>query len=245
MYSYTYIYIYIYMYSYSYIYIYIYIYICIRIHIHIYIYVFVFIFIYIYICIHIHIYIYIYVFSCIHILMHTYSHAYIFSCIHILMYTYIFIYTYSYIHIHIHIHIHTHTYTHTPISIYTYIHRCISKNLNIMEKVFIFCNLIFKKKQTFLYSRFIAHKLKYFKMFFFFYSDVTTYSLGKCKIQYLNLNIFSKINQKKIYKTEMFKISKVGLIMHSILGWGSICMNYCFNAAWHGGDQPVALLRRY
>ncbi len=35
-----------------------------------------------------------------------------------------------------------------------------------MEKVFIFCNLI-KKKQTFFYSRFIAHKLKYFKSFCF------------------------------------------------------------------------------
>ncbi len=26
-------------------------------------------------------------------------------------------------------------------------------------------------------------------------------------------------------------------------GWASFCMNYCINAAWHGGDQPVALLR--
>ncbi len=40
-----------------------------------------------------------------------------------------------------------------------------------------------------------------------------------------NYNIFWKINQKKIYKAEMFKISKVGLIMHSIHGWGSFCMN--------------------
>ncbi len=31
--------------------------------------------------------------------------------------------------------------------------------------------------------------------------------------------------------------------MHSILGWASFCMNYCINAAWHGVDQPVALLR--
>ncbi len=33
--------------------------------------------------------------------------------------------------------------------------------------------------------------------------------------------------------------------MQSILGWGSFCMNYGFNAAWHGGDQPVALQRHY
>ncbi len=31
--------------------------------------------------------------------------------------------------------------------------------------------------------------------------------------------------------------------VHSILGWASFCMNYCINAARHGGDQPVALLR--
>ncbi len=31
--------------------------------------------------------------------------------------------------------------------------------------------------------------------------------------------------------------------MHSILGWASFCMNYCINAAWHGGNQPVALFR--
>ncbi len=31
--------------------------------------------------------------------------------------------------------------------------------------------------------------------------------------------------------------------MHSILGRASFCMNYCINAAWHRGDQPVALLR--
>ncbi len=31
--------------------------------------------------------------------------------------------------------------------------------------------------------------------------------------------------------------------MHSILGCASFCLNYCINAAWHGGDQPVALLR--
>ncbi len=28
-----------------------------------------------------------------------------------------------------------------------------------------------------------------------------------------------------------------------ILGWASFCMNYCINVAWHGGNQPVALIR--
>ncbi len=36
---------------------------------------------------------------------------------------------------------------------------------------------------------------------------------------------------------------KVCSFLHSILGWASFRMNYCINAAWHGGNQPVALLR--
>ncbi len=35
------------------------------------------------------------------------------------------------------------------------------------------------------------------------------------------------------------------LYMYSILGRGFFCFNYCLNAAWHGGDQFVALLRWY
>ncbi len=31
--------------------------------------------------------------------------------------------------------------------------------------------------------------------------------------------------------------------MHSILDWASFCLNYCINAARHGDDQTVALLR--
>ncbi len=31
--------------------------------------------------------------------------------------------------------------------------------------------------------------------------------------------------------------------VHSILGSVSFLMNDCINAAWHGVDQPVALLR--
>lgn len=31
--------------------------------------------------------------------------------------------------------------------------------------------------------------------------------------------------------------------MHSVLNWASICLNHCSNAARHGGDHTVALLR--
>ena len=46
----------------------------------------------------------------------------------------------------------------------------------------------------------------------------------------------------------MFKYGNVSLLkctflcMHSVVGWGSFCMNYCINAR-HGVDQPSALLR--
>ncbi len=69
-------------------------------------------------------------------------------------------------------------------------------------------------------------------------SDGYNLQLRKIKNSvYKQIYIFPKTNQKK-----MLKISKVGLNMHSILNGDSFCMNYCFNAVWHGGDQPVALL---
>ncbi len=41
-----------------------------------------------------------------------------------------------------------------------------------------------------------------------------------------------------------FRLLKIMFIsMYSILGWASFCMNYCINAAWHGENQSVALLR--
>ncbi len=47
---------------------------------------------------------------------------------------------------------------------------------------------------------------------------------------------------KKIYRNvRLLKIMFIS--MYSILGWASFCLNYCINAAWHGGNQPVALLR--
>ncbi len=84
---------------------------------------------------------------------------------------------------------------------------------------------------------------------------VTTCSLGKLKMQYLKkLNIFSKTNQKKIYKTEMFKISKVGLIMHSILDGApfaritaSIWRGIEAISLWHWGviEAQVALIAAF
>ncbi len=58
------------------------------------------------------------------------------------------------------------------------------------------------------------------------------------------IRILHKINRKFIFLNRKVSLLKGMFIsMHSILGWASFCMNYCINAAWHGGNQPVALLR--
>ncbi len=55
--------------------------------------------------------------------------------------------------------------------------------------------------------------------------------------------ILHKINNKKDIFNRNVRLLKSMFTMHSILGWGSFCMNYCINAAWHGGNRPVAPLR--
>ncbi len=56
--------------------------------------------------------------------------------------------------------------------------------------------------------------------------------------------ILLKINKKIYILNRNISLQKSMLIsMNSILGWASFCMNYCINAVWHGGNQPVALLR--
>ncbi len=58
------------------------------------------------------------------------------------------------------------------------------------------------------------------------------------------IRIFHKINKKKDILSRNVKLLKMMFIsMHSILGWASFFMNYCINAAWHGGNQSMALLR--
>ncbi len=49
--------------------------------------------------------------------------------------------------------------------------------------------------------------------------------------------------KKDILNKNVRLLESMFISTHLILGWASFCMNYCINAAWHGGDQPVALLR--
>ncbi len=48
---------------------------------------------------------------------------------------------------------------------------------------------------------------------------------------------------KNIYFKNVRLLKSMLIYMHLILGWASFCMNYCINAACHGDNQPVALLR--
>ncbi len=63
----------------------------------------------------------------------------------------------------------------------------------------------------------------------------------------------NSVSQKRILEYYIRSIKKdilnrnvrllESMFIYSILGWASFCINYCINAAWHGGDQSVALLR--
>ncbi len=56
------------------------------------------------------------------------------------------------------------------------------------------------------------------------------------------IRILHKINIKKDIFTRNVRLLKSMFISnHSIFGWASFYINYCINAAWHGGNQPVAL----
>ncbi len=58
------------------------------------------------------------------------------------------------------------------------------------------------------------------------------------------IRILHKINKKKDILDRNVRLLKSMLIsMHSILGWGSFCINYCISAAWYWVNQPVAPLR--
>ncbi len=67
----------------------------------------------------------------------------------------------------------------------------------------------------------------------------------KPKIRFLRkLDYYIRsINKKDILNRNVRILKSMFISMHSILGWASFCMNYCISAAWHGVNQPVALLR--
>ncbi len=63
------------------------------------------------------------------------------------------------------------------------------------------------------------------------------------KTQNSVLEYYIRSIKKDILNSNVRLLKSMFISMHSILGWASFCMNYCINAAWHGDNQPVALLR--
>ncbi len=60
----------------------------------------------------------------------------------------------------------------------------------------------------------------------------------------LKIRILNKINKKKDILNGKSQASEKYVHFYALNTWlGSFCMNYCINAAWHGVNQPVALLR--
>ncbi len=114
------------------------------------------------------------------------------------------------------------------------------KNVEYHEKGQYFLPLISESETHVLY-RFITHRVKYFKPLFLEILMIMTETQNSVsqKIRILHkINTFYFILNRNVRLLKSMFIS-----MHSILGWASFYINYCINAAWHGDNQPVALLR--
>ncbi len=113
-----------------------------------------------------------------------------------------------------------------------------------MKKVNISLSIISESETHILY-RFITNRVKYFKPLFLDIFD--DYGLQIIKTQNSvsqKIWILHKIN-KNIYilNRNVRLLKSMFISINSILGWAFFCMNYCINAAWHGDNQPVTLLR--
>ncbi len=108
-----------------------------------------------------------------------------------------------------------------------------------MKKVNIFCHSFQKVKPIYYID---SLHIKWFISWNF-----DDYGLQIMKPQYSvsqKIWIWHKRSIKKNILDRNIRLLKSMLIsMHSIIQWASFCMNYCINATWHGGNQPVALLR--
>ncbi len=114
-----------------------------------------------------------------------------------------------------------------------------------MKKVNIFWHI--SESETHILYRFITHRVQYFKPLFLTILMIMTYFMIMIMITTKNavsqkIRILHKINKMDILNRNVRLLKSILLYMHSTLGWASFCMNYCINAAWHGGDQPAALL---
>ncbi len=122
-----------------------------------------------------------------------------------------------------------------------YFYRYISKNLNIMKNVNIFCHL-FQKVKPIYYIDSLHIEWNISSLYFLIFFD--DYGLQIMKTQNAvsqKIRMLHKIKKNDI--KQKYQISEKYVHFHALLGWSFFCMNYCINVAWHGVDQPVALLR--
>ncbi len=119
----------------------------------------------------------------------------------------------------------------------------VSQKIWISWKRSIFFSLISERETHILY-RFITHRVKYVKLYFliFLWLWLTDKENPKFSVS-RKLEYYIRSIKKDIVNRNVRLLKSMFITMHSILGRGSFCMNYCINAAWHGDNQPVALLR--
>ncbi len=129
------------------------------------------------------------------------------------------------------------------------------------KKLTIFCHSFQKVKPIYYID--LLHRVKYFKpLFFWHFYDYGLQIMKTHNSVSQKIRILHKINKKGyLKKTCQASIKYVhfyalntwlGLLFHDLLhqcgvAWFTASMqrgmNYCINAAWHEGNQPVALLR--
>ncbi len=103
-----------------------------------------------------------------------------------------------------------------------------------MKKVNIFGHS-FQKVIPILY-RFITHRVKYFNDFSWNFDDYGLQIMKTQNSMSQKIRILHEINKKGYFKQKCQASEKY-------VHLNAFFMNYCIYAAWHGGDQPVALLR--
>ncbi len=118
-----------------------------------------------------------------------------------------------------------------------------SKKIEYHEKGQYLLSLIWERETHILY-RFLTQSEIYQAFISWHFDD---YGLQIMKTQNSvsqTIRIWHNINKKRIFLNRNVRLLKSMFIsINSILGWGSFCMNYCINAAWHEDNQPVTLLR--
>ncbi len=103
---------------------------------------------------------------------------------------------------------------------------------------------LISESETHILYIFITYRVKYCKLLFLEMLMIMAYRSLKHKIQCLRkLEYYIRLIKKYILNKNVRLLKSILISMYSILGWASFCMNYCINAVWHGGNQPVALLR--